>query len=308
MRIAIIGAGAMGSLFGAFLLPVAEVCLIDPYADHVRAITENGLKIEGVDGRVRTCRLSAVTDPSAVKPGIDFAIVFTKSRMTESAARIAAPLLAEKGLALTLQNGVGNREVIAGVLGEGRTVAGVTSHGGTLLGPGRVRHGGEGPTLIGEAGWDVDIAPILELFRAAGLDVEMSKDVDSLIWGKLVINAGINALAAILRVPNGVLGLTPECEGIMAGAVEEAVAVAGALGIRLPYENPLAHVRSVCEKTAANRASMLQDILRGADTEVDVINGAVVRYGAGAGIGTPCNRFLREIIKALEATSPHRCG
>lgn len=304
MRIAIIGAGAMGSLFGAFLSSAADICLIDPYEDHVRMIAEKGLAVEGTDGAVRTYRLSATSDPSTVKTGVDLAIVFTKSHRTEWAARIAAPLLGENGFALTLQNGVGNRETIAGVLGEDRAVVGVTSHGGTLLDPGRVRHGGEGPTHIGGAGRNIEA--VVDLFRAAGIDTRLSKDVDSLIWGKLVINAGINALAAILRVPNGALGATPECESIMAGAVEEAAVVAESLGIRLPYENPVEHVRAVCEKTSANRASMLQDILRGAATEIDVINGAVVQKGRAAGIPTPRNRFLWEVVKALEATSTHR--
>lgn len=306
MRIAIIGAGAMGSLFGSFLSSAAEVCLVDPYEEHVRTITEKGLTVEGVDGTARTCRLSAVTDSGQIQPGFDLAILFTKSYLTESAARTALPLLGGEGRILTLQNGVGNRETIASVVREDRVMAGVTSHGGTLLGPGRIRHGGEGPTHIGGSGEATEA--VVDVFRAAGIETRLSEDVDSLLWGKLIINVGINALAAVLRVPNGVLGRTPECEPIMAGAVAEATAVAERLGIRLPYENPLSHVRTVCEKTAANRASMLQDILRGARTEVDVINGAVVREGKAVGIPTPVNRFLWETVKALEATSSDRCG
>ena len=306
MRIVIVGAGAMGSLFGAFLSQAAEVCLIDPYADHVRTIAEKGLTVEGLDGEARTYRLPAVTDPGLVKPGVDLAIIFTKSHLTESAAGIAAPLLGRKGYGLTLQNGAGNRETIARVLGEDRAMAGVTSQGGTLLGPGRIRHGGEGPTHIGGSGKHIEA--IVNVFRAAGIETHLSEDVDSLIWGKLIINVGINALAAVLRVPNGVLGTSPECEPMMAGAVDEAMKVAEASGIRLSYDNPLAHVKTVCEKTAANRASMLQDILRGARTEVDVINGAVVRKGRAVGVPTPVNLFLWETIKALEATFSHRCN
>ncbi len=306
MRIVIIGAGAMGSLFGAFLSSAAEVCLVDPYEDHVRAISEMGLTVEEIDGTTRNCRLSAVTESGEIQPGFELAIIFTKSYLTESAARTAVPLLGDKGKVLTLQNGVGNRETIARVLGQGRAMAGVTSHGGTLLGPGRIRHGGEGPTHIGGSGENIEA--MVDVFRAAGIETHLCEDLDSLIWGKLIINVGINALAGVLRVPNGVLGTAPECEPIIAGAVAEATAVAEALGIRLPYENSLAHVKTVCEKTAANRASMLQDILRGARTEVDVINGAVVREGRAVGIPTPVNRFLWETIQALEATFSHRCN
>ena len=306
MRIVIIGAGAMGSLFGAFLSSAAEVCLVDPYEDHVQAIAEKGLTVEEIDGTARAYRLSAVTDPGEIQPGFDLAIIFTKSYLTESAARTALPLLGNKGRVLTLQNGVGNREMIASVVEEGRVMAGVTSHGGTLLGPGRIRHGGEGPTHIGGSGETT--RAVVAVFRAAGVETRRAEDVDSLLWGKLIINVGINALAALLRVPNGVLGKIPECEPLMAGAVVEAAAVAEAMGIHLPYEKPMDQVRAVCEKTAANRASMLQDILRGARTEVDVINGAVVREGRAVGIPTPVNRFLWETVKALEATSGDRCG
>ncbi len=307
MRTAIIGAGAMGSLFGAMLAPVSELCLIDPYEEHVKKICRDGLIVEHADGSAETHRLTATTDPSEVKPGIDLAIIFTKSRRTADAARTAKPLLAENGLVLTLQNGIGNAEIIADIIEKKQTLAGVTSHGGTLLGPGRVRHAGMGPTYISAfSPRTISPEPVIRMFEKAGIDVHVSDDLQTLVWGKLVINVGINALAAILRVPNGVLGIKPECEKIMSGAVAEAVAVANALNIRLPYENPLAVVKSVCEKTGANRASMLQDILRGADTEVNVINRAIVRKGEELGIPTPYNRFLSEIIEALEATAAER--
>jgi 2-dehydropantoate 2-reductase len=147
---------------------------------------------------------------------------------------------------------------------------------------------------------------IVETFQAAGIEVFLSDDLERLVWGKLTINVGINALAAILRVPNGVLGITPECEKIMDGAVSEAVAVAEALGISLPYEQPHQQVKSVCLRTAENRASMLQDILRKKRTEIAAINGAVVRKGRTAGISTPYNLILSQLIEALEATSAQR--
>ena len=307
MRIAIIGAGAMGSLFGAMLSAVADVWLIDPYEAHVRAIRENGLTIEKGDGSSETYFLSATTDSAEIGSDADLAIIFTKSYLTEEAAQTAKPLLGKNGVALTLQNGVGNLDVIAEAVGEDRAIAGVTSHGGTLLGPGRVRHAGEGPTYIAGASSDVAcLSEIAETFRATGIETEVSDNLDSLIWGKLLINVGINALAAILRVTNGVLGITPRCEKIMAEAVAEAVAVAAALKIELPYADPQKQVKMVCEKTAANRASMLQDILRGARTEVGVINRAIVKKGETLGIPTPCNLFLSRMIEALEATAEER--
>jgi len=307
MRIAIIGAGAMGSLFGSMLSSVSDVYLIDPYEDHVRAINEKGLIVEQADRTYANFRLFAATDASQVKPGIDLAIIFTKSYMTAQAAQTALPLLSENGLMLTLQNGLGNMDLIADIAGKQRTIAGVTSHGGTLIGPGHVRHAGKGPTYIAPA---FLISPsfehIKEIFQAAGIETYISQNLDTLIWGKLIINVGINALAAIIQVPNGILGITPETEIIMEQAVNEAVNIAKALDIELPYEKPVEQVKAVCEKTSANHASMLQDILRGARTEIGVINRAIVKKGEELGIATPCNRFLSEIIEALEATAKNR--
>ncbi len=307
MEIAIIGAGAMGCIFGALLSASARVILMDPWEAHVRAIREAGLTLEDGKGKTVTIRLPVVMHPREVPRPVDLAIVFTKSYRTRQAVEDAAAVLKKTGLALTLQNGVGNVEILEERLGSARALAGVTSHGGTLLGPGRVRHAGKGPTVIGRSPTHArEVERIVRVFQEAGIDCRVEENVQRLIWGKLVVNVGINALAAVLRVPNGVLGSEKACETLMAQAVSEAVAVARGLGIALPYEAPLAHVKRVCENTAKNRASMLQDILRGAPTEIGAINGAVVQKGEALGIPTPCNRFLTQIVRALEATARER--
>ncbi len=307
MKIAVIGTGAMGSLFGAMLSSAADVCLIGSYKEHIEAVAEKGLVVDKLDGTSETVSLEITDEPGTLGADFDLAIILTKSHGTEAASRVAKPLLGREGLALTLQNGIGNTEVIAGVVGEDRTAGGVTSHGAFLLGPGHVRHAGRGPTHIaGDPRCADSLAPIAELFASAGIETHISDNLDSLVWGKLLINVGINALSAILRVQNGVLGETPECEKIMAAAVSEAAAVAEALGVAPPYENPLEQVRTVCTNTAGNRASMLQDILRGAPTEIGVINGAIAQKGKTLGVATPCNAFLSDIITALEATSEAR--
>ncbi|MEE4357575.1 MAG: 2-dehydropantoate 2-reductase [Desulfococcaceae bacterium] len=306
MRIVIIGAGAMGSLFGAMLSPVSEVYLIDPYKDHVNQILREGLRIDRKE-KTFTTRVCAACDAPEAAAQADLAIIFTKSGGTARAAHMAKNLLKKEGLVLTLQNGIGNAEIIAGIVGEKRALAGVTSHGGTLIGPGHVRHAGEGPTFISPfSPLSLSPEPVLQVFQQAGIEVHLSDSLDSLIWGKLIINVGINALAAILRVPNGALARCPECEEIMKEAVREALGVCRALHIFLPYDNPLEQVRSVCGKTAENRASMLQDILRGAETEISVINGAIVEKGEELGISTPVNRFLTRMVQALEATAEER--
>lgn len=307
MRIAIIGAGAMGSIFGAMLSTASDVVLVDPLKRHINTIVENGLTVELTDGTREIFRLNGTTDPATLAPDFDLAVIFTKSPDTRDAVLTAKSLLKPSGMALTLQNGLGNLDEIVRVLGPARALVGVTSHGGTMIGPGHVRHAGEGPTYVAGASPETrGIKAVVSAFRAAGIDTDPTDDPDTLVWGKLVINVGINALAAILRVPNGVLAAAPACEALMGQAVSEAVAVAKRLNITLPYGTPLTHVKEVCRKTAENRASMLQDILRGARTEVGVINRAIVDKGAALGVATPCNRFLSEMIEALEATANHR--
>ena len=305
MRIVIIGAGAMGSLFGGLLSPVAEVNLVDPWQEHVDAICRDGLcLVEG--GEDKILQLSATSDPADVSSA-DLAIIFLKSHQTEWGAQIARRILRPDGLALTLQNGLGNRDVLAQVLGSSRAWQGVTAHGATLLGPGRVRHAGFGPTHLETR---PDIAARAEqvatLFQQAGIETHLSPDLDSLIWGKLVINVGINALTAILRVPNGVLGQTAPARALMDQAVEEAMQVVRAKGIQLPYDDPFNKVHDVCAATAGNRSSMLQDVLRGSRTEIEVINGAIVRESARLGLQSPVNQALTGLVRAIEATDSAR--
>ncbi len=307
MKIGIIGAGAMGSLFGAMLSKVSEVYLVDIDKEHVEAIRNKGLVVRNIDGTKSSHDLFVTTRYEELPCKVDLAIVFTKSYHTRDAAETALVVLEPSGVALTMQNGVGNLEILRDVLGEEHAVAGVTSHGGDFIGPGKVRHAGKGSTHIaGLACKGKLLEDVVRTFNAAGIETGLSDDVESLIWGKLIVNVGINALTAIFRVKNGVIGKVPECVGIMRRAVSEAVQVAAAQGVRLPYEDPYAQVMKVCEATAANRASMLQDVLKGARTEIGAINGAIARKGEALGIDTPVNLLLTQIVVALEATAGYR--
>jgi 2-dehydropantoate 2-reductase len=300
MRIAVVGAGAMGSLFGGKLSAVAEVTLLDPWAEHVATMQQDGLSIVELDGSETTVPVSATTDPAAV-PTVDMVIIFVKAHATGQASQWAHRFLAPDGLALTLQNGVGNAEMMAKVLGSGRVVAGVTSHGATLLGPGHVRHAGKGPTHIAtRTEIAKKLSDVAAVFEQAGFEIHLSDDLESLVWGKLIINVGINGLTAILRVPNGQLVEIPAASALMAQAVAEAEAVCQAKGVTLPYNDPLGRVQEVARATAANRSSMLQDVLRGVPTEIGVINEAIVREGKRLGVATPANEFIVTTIRAIE--------
>lgn len=310
MEILIIGAGAMGGLFAALLAPLAKVCLFTTNTTHAEAINTVGVRLIDMGGSTSTAIVRAITEPSQYQQRADLVLICTKAGATLAAAQTAKLLLAEGGLALTLQNGLGNLETIAAVVGPHRATAGTTAQAATLVGPGQIRHAGQGPTVLAPArGFPEQmrsLATIAELFNRAGITTNITEDIDSLLWSKLIVNVGINALVALLRVPNGALIESPACEELMFDAVAEALAVAKALGIDLDYANQQQRVRQVCELTRLNRASMLQDILRGRSTEIDVINGAIVAKGIEAEIPTPINLMLTRLIKALESTSAQR--
>lgn len=313
MKIAIIGAGAMGSLLGFHLCQRAEVWLLDPWQAHVAAINAEGLACERTD-TVATRYPRATSDPAEIG-AVDFALVLVKAQQTPWAAEQARLLFdhdaqkpdpSSRALVVTLQNGVGNRELLAEALGESRVGQGVTALGATLLGPGRVRHAGQGVTVFGAAPARAGMAALADLFGACGLPAELAGDLDALVWGKLVVNVGINALTALLRVPNGALPEIPAARELAAAAVAEAVAVARARGTPLAQPEPFEHVLAVARATGANRSSMLQDVLRGSPTEISTINGAVVREGARLGVPTPVNQLLTRLVEALDATAALR--
>jgi len=305
MKIAIIGAGAMGSLFGGRLaLAGEEVWLLDVWEEHVRAIREKGLAIATAAGDL-TARPQATTNPADIGKA-ELVIVFVKSAATRAAAETAAGLLGPQTAVLTLQNGYGNAEAIAEVVGAARVIAGTTAQGATLLGPGRIMHGGGGDTHIGELGGGrtARLAKVAACLTRAGIQTVADDNVASLIWGKLVVNVGINALTAITGLKNGELADHDETRQVLALAVEEAVKVADAAGVKLPYDNAVEKVLAVAVATAQNRSSMLQDLSGGRRTEIDAINGALVREGERVGVATPVNKVLTLLIKALEKL-PH---
>lgn len=301
MKIVIIGAGAMGGLFAARLAAAGEmVSVVDVWQEHIDTITKQGLSLETEDGTV-------VAHPVAVSgveqlSSADLIIIFVKSSMTAAAAQSALHIMGPSTRVLTLQNGLGNAEVIAGVVGKEHVLAGTTAQGATLLGPGRIRHGGRGDTHIGRLSGATDefCREVVHVFSHAGIPTVADDGVQSLIWGKLVINVGINAFTALLKFRNGQLADFSETRELVQMAVGEAVQVAAAAGIRLPYDDAVTKVLATATATAANQSSMLQDILHGRLTEIDAINGALVREGERLGVPTPVNRTLTLLIRALE--------
>jgi 2-dehydropantoate 2-reductase len=303
MKIAIVGAGAMGCLYGARLstLPENDIYLLDVWQEHLDAINQYGVQMEE-DGSFQTYdNLKACRHAYEIGP-VDLAVIFVKSTMTKQAMVDNKALLKESTMVLTLQNGLGNVDAICEVVPQNHVLAGTTAHGATMLGPGRMKHAGTGKTVIGELSGEVSdrVKGIAEMFNRACLLTETSDNAIGLIWGKLLSNVGLNAITAITGLLNGQILDFPETEELMTLAVLEAKAVADAKGIRLSYDDAVEHTRALCKATAPNRSSMLQDISNGRKTEIDMINGAIVREGRALGIPTPINLALTNLIKTLE--------
>jgi 2-dehydropantoate 2-reductase len=301
MHFLIVGPGAMGCLFGTMLSRAGHrITLLDYREERARLIRERGIRMEGISGE-HTVVVDAVTSVPAHIP--DVVLVCVKANSTEKVAHDLAGWIPPRVPVLTLQNGLGNVEQLEEALGRHRVIGGITAEGATLLGPGHIRHAGRGDTLIGTHGAEMEwLARIARAFKESGFETRSVEDLDSVIWGKLIINVGINALTAVTRLKNGRIPQVPATGELLAAAVEEAVKVAQQKRIRLPYEDPVRRVEAVCEATAENIASMLQDVLNHRLTEVAFINGAIVREAMAASIPTPVNWTLTRLVEAIEQT------
>jgi 2-dehydropantoate 2-reductase len=303
MKIGIVGAGAMGSLFGGRLSQAGqEALLYDIYREHVQTIQRDGLMIEDLaSGRQEICHPRATTRAEDLED-VEFLVIFVKSAATEAVARQFSGITGSGTIAVTMQNGLGNEGILKKFFGEGRTAAGVTSQGATFLGAGRIRHAGRGPThLCMSDGNNEKLKGFVGALNQAGLDTDLKENIEDLIWSKLIINVGINALTALTGLPNGRLLEFSDCKSLMADLVAEAVMVAEKKGVHLTYSDPLVMVYQVAEKTGGNRSSMLQDFDRKRQSEIDFINGAIVREAEALGLEVPANRTVTRLIRTLDA-------
>jgi len=295
-RILIVGTGALATLFASRLSAAGvTVGMLGTWPAGLEALQREGARLLGPDGIENAFRVQASAEPADFR-GAHLALVLVKAWQTERAAAQLMHCLAADGLAVTLQNGLGNYEILARTLGVQRAALGVTTTGATLLGPGLVRPGGDGiVSLQNHPGMDV----LTSLLRQAGFNVQQVADARALAWGKVIINAAINPVTALLRVPNGMLLERADARWLMSRLASEAADVATAEGIRLPYKDPVAAARDVARRTADNYSSMLQDIRRGARTEIDAICGAVVRTGQAHGMAAPVNQVCWRLVRAL---------
>ncbi len=294
--ILIVGTGALATLFAARLTQAGyRVTLLGTWKEGVATLRKDGARLIDTNGNEHQFEVQATDDPRACV-GAKHALVLVKAWQTERAAEQLKECMAEDGLAVTLQNGLGNYERLTRSLGLNRVALGTSTTGATLLGPGLAKAGGEGVISIER---HRALGPIEEALSAAKFNVQIVDDAQSLVWGKLVINAAINPLTALLRVTNGELLERPSAREMMGTLAWEAAQVAKAEKVDLPFGDPIAAAEDVARKTSANRSSMLQDVIRNAPTEIDAICGAVVDAGKKHGINTPANWACWKLIKAI---------
>lgn len=306
MHFLIVGPGAMGCLFAARLKMAGyRVTLVDYIAERADRIDRQGIMVEGVSGEY-IAKVPVVTGPPSDPP--DLALICVKGYKTREACLEIKDGVGPETVVVTLQNGIGNIETLEEIFGKGKVLGGVTAEGATLIAPGRIRHAGKGDTVFGPR---MDSRNAVEMitgaFNQAGFKARSEENIQDLIWGKLIINVGINALAAITRLKNGRLPHLTGSRRIMEEAVQEAVAVAKAKKIQIPYPDPLGRVLEVCRATSENIASMLQDVLNRKPTEIDSINGAIVQQGALLGIPAPVNSTLTDLVKTIQSTYGETC-
>ncbi|WP_449246013.1 ketopantoate reductase family protein [Desulfarculus baarsii] len=301
MHVAVVGPGAMGLLFACRLSQAgAAVTLIDHRPERAARVAAQGVTIEDETGQ-STLAIDITADPAALAKA-DLALVCVKAHGTAQVAATLAKHLDARARALTFQNGAGNVEALTQALGPERVLGGITSEGATVLGPGRVRHAGRGQTHIGPAEGPPDAycGQAADLLARAGFAVSQVEGVQNLIWTKLIINVGINALTAILDAPNGRLLELPSARRLMDLAVDEALGVGLAYGVRFLHQDMPQAVRDVARRTAKNVSSMRADVQNKRPTEVEFINGAVCRMGQEKGLATPINQTLTLLVKAIE--------
>jgi 2-dehydropantoate 2-reductase len=305
-RVAIIGCGAMGSVYAALMASHGhEVHAVTLWPDHAEAMAKHGLRLEGASGD-RTVRLHAATTPDGIGT-CDLVIIATKAFDVEAAARSTLPLLGPDTVVQTIQNGLGSAERVAPIVGGRRLAVGVVGgFGASLRAPGHVHHNGMEMVRFGAyAGLPRErLAASAAIWESAGFKVALFDDLRRMVWEKLIMNVTFSGTCCLTGLTIGEVMDDADAWRVARGCAEEAVAVARAAGIRLEVGEPIEHIRRLGGKIGHARPSMLLDHLARRRSEIDVINGSIPREGAKVGVSTPVNDTVVALVKAREAGFP----
>lgn len=305
MRIAVVGAGAMGSVYAGLLAAAGhDVAVCDVNAAHVEAIRARGLRVEGASGD-RVVHIQATTDPAELEPEpFELVVIATKSMAARAAAESARRLLAPDTPVLTIQNGLGAADEVAAVVGESRVLVGIAGgFGASLVAPGHAHHHGMEIVRVGELRGPATARTerVAEAWRQAGFAVETLDDVNRLLWEKLICNACFAGIGGLLELTLGEVLDNPHAWPVALRCAQEALEVGRARGVRLDIPDCEAYVRDYGLAIPDARPSLLLDLLAGRPTEVEWINGSVVRQGAVAGVPAPANELVTALVLAKQA-------
>jgi 2-dehydropantoate 2-reductase len=302
VRIAIVGAGAMGSVYAGLLGDAGnDVWAIDPWSEHIEAIRERGLRVEGASGD-RTVRVSATSDPREVGE-VDLVVIATKAMDVHAAAADARVLLGPDTVVLPLQNGLGSPELVAEVVGHERVVVGIAGgFGASVVAPGHVHHHGMEVVRLGEPGGPVSprVEGIAEAWREAGFTVQVEGDVERFVWEKLICNACFGGTCTVLERTIGEVLDDPHAWSVASACAREAYDVGVASGVGIGFDDPVVHAAAFGERIRDARPSMLLDRLARRPSEIDAINGAIPPRAAALGLAAPVNTTITALVKAGE--------
>ncbi len=296
-RVAILGAGAMGTFFAYHLAAHSDVTLVDVRGDVVESINKRGVQVDDLPKR----RVSATRDPVKVF-STNYLFVFVKAPNTLGAVRPFTGQLDPSAPIVSLQNGLGNEEAIKAALGSNvPLVIGITNEAAYAVGHGHSRRQGVGTSIVGSGGASTEtVRAVQRLVQQGGLDCQIAYDIRPHLWGKLIANAAINPVAALLESQNSAVANDPNAAELARALALEGAAVAKGLKINLPFGDPWEYVRNVITSSADGRNSMTIDLAARMKTEVDHINGAIVAAGRRLGIATPYNDAVVRLVKAKE--------
>jgi 2-dehydropantoate 2-reductase len=302
VKIAVMGAGAIGCVFGAAIADAGfDTTMVDVRTDVIDAISASGVAVRR-DGEERRVKVGATTDPTTVGP-VDLILFLTKSYHTDDAAGLARSMVGEQTVIATMQNGMGNGDILAKTFGSTRVVLGVTAESGTTVGPGVVEHPGRAVTFVGPYDGETLVTSrgVADVLSASGFDVEPTLTIETEIWRKLVVGASTLPAPALLGLTCGELMDDRDMRALMDEAAIEVVRVAQTLGHDIDQSERLAYIHELLAQVPDAKGSMVQDIEAGRRTEIDFINGAVVSAGHAVGVETPVNRTLVALVKGWES-------
>jgi len=302
VKIAIVGCGAMGSVYaGLFASAGHEVWAIDRWREHVEAMKKNGLRLEGKSGD-RTVKVNATTDAREAGP-CDLVVLATKAMHVAPAAESAKALLGKDTPVLSIQNGLGGPDTAAGILGRERVMVGVVGgFGASIKGPGHAHHNGMELVRLGEFGGPITprLKKVEETWSGAGFKVKVFDDIDQLVWEKLICNCAYSGPCALNDCTIGEVMSDPDLSRVSAACASEGYAVAMAKGVKLGFTDPVAYVRDFGSKIPNARPSVLLDLMAKRKSEIDVINGSIPRVGKTVGIAAPVNDTVTALVRAKE--------